>query len=109
MMNGAHRVTIDGKCYTLVLDINALADLETVINRPVLELLEAVEANAATMTEMRAIFWAMFQAHHPDVDLRTAGRLLSLAPSALGATLTDALPRPAPSDAGAAEDNQGNA
>lgn len=105
MLNGSTKAEIDGQTYTLRLDINAMADFEGATGKPAFDALEDLEAGRATVTDMRAMFWALCQAHHPDVDLRKAGVLLSQAPQAMGKAIAAAMPKPKEG----AEANEGNA
>ena len=93
MFNGTKKVTLAGKSYQLVLDINAMADFEGVAGRDAFDALEDLENGRMRVTDMRAMFWALFQAHHPDVTLRQAGQLLAENPRALGETVTAAMPK----------------
>lgn len=102
MLNGTLKVDIDGRPYTLKLDINAMADFESVAGRDAFDALEDLENGRMRVTDMRAMFWAVFQAHHPDVDLRMAGTLLTKAPDLLGKTVAAAMPKPKPDQEAAA-------
>lgn len=106
MLNGDARVMIDGVEYRLVFDINAMADFESVTERDAFDALTDLESGRMRVTDMRAMFWSTFQAHHPEVDLRQAGTLLTKAPQALGEVVGIAMPKPADATKGARAGNR---
>ena len=79
-MNGdVSFVAKDGKTYTLRLDFNALCDFGEKTGKNALEHFSQTDPSAPPKipdpSDMRALFWAALREHHPDVDLRGAGRL----------------------------------
>lgn len=102
MIKGTHKVKIAGKSYTLLFDANAMSDFETVTGIAALDELAAMEEGKVSITNMRALFWASLQEHHPETDLRAAGRLWSEAPDALNKVLNNAMPKAKSASDGAA-------
>jgi hypothetical protein len=71
----------DGKSYTLHFSTNAICELEDKLDRSFVsisnDLAKAVSApDKIRMTTLRAIFWAGLQDHHPEIDLKAAGKLI---------------------------------
>lgn len=72
----------EGKTYTLVYTNNALVELEDKLDRGIVDLsLEmqswAKDPQKIRLGLLRAVFWAGFIEHHPDVDVRAAGELIT--------------------------------
>jgi hypothetical protein len=72
----------DGKTYTLVYSNNALVELEDKLNRGIVDLTTEMSLWAQDPTKirlglLRAVFWAAFIEHHPEVDLKAAGELIT--------------------------------
>lgn len=70
-----------GKSYTLHFSTNAICELEDKLDRSFIaissELAKAASApEKIRLTTLRAIFWAGLQDHHPDIDLKAAGKLV---------------------------------
>lgn len=67
---------------TLRLDMNALADIEEILDVSLFELAEEGEKAAAnifsnlTMRKLRDIAWAMLRAHDPELTKEDVGRIL---------------------------------
>lgn len=59
---------VEGQTYKLVLDFNALCEVE--------EVLGAGGMDLARPKAIRAIFWAALLRHHPDVTVQDAGDLI---------------------------------
>lgn len=72
-------IDINGKTYTLVLDVNALCVLENVMST---EKKEATYAQVLAMAErgqlvaLRAVVWAALRQHHKEVTLEDVGKLI---------------------------------
>lgn len=93
MVTGKKRFKLGGKDYQLVLDINAMADFEGATGRDAIDALDDLQNGRMRVADMRAMFWALFQAHHPEISLRDAGTLLAENPKALGETVRAAMPK----------------
>ena len=59
---------VEGRDYKLVLDFNALCEVEDVLGADGMDL--------ARPKAIRAIFWAALLRHHPDVTVQDAGDLI---------------------------------
>jgi hypothetical protein len=66
-MRGDVTFEVEGVQYRMVLDFNALCDVETVLG-------EGVKMTGPTAT--RAVIWAGLQRHHAGLTLSTAGDLI---------------------------------
>jgi hypothetical protein len=70
--------TVGDRGYTMVLDINALCDLEEALGRPAGQVLSGLSDPAtADIRTMRAVFWAGLRKQHNDLTLTGAGELLT--------------------------------
>lgn len=81
MTNAPRDVVIDvnGKAYTLRLDLNAICTLEDVLSTPehpvtFREALDLIEQKSLRAT--RALVWAGLRQHHPTMSIEDAGDLL---------------------------------
>lgn len=96
-------LTVEGKVYRLLLDINAQVLLEQQAGRD--DTLQTVSQRAmdGSVTAARLLFWAALQRHHPDVSLEQAGDLMSSADRsallALGEAMHETTPDPKDVDA----------
>lgn len=89
-VRGEKTFEVDGETYTLQFDINGLCDLEQLMGKASAELVPMM--TAGSMTATRAVMWCGLKAKHPDVDLLTAGDLVSLlGPLQAQTLLTDAM------------------
>lgn len=59
------------KTYTLALTINAVCELEDLLQKSVSE----IEQDRGSIRTLRAMLWAALREHHP-MDLEDAGRLM---------------------------------
>lgn len=84
-LKGEVEFTVEGTTYRLVLDANALATAENILDRPVKEF------DLERIATIRALLFGGLQSHHPDVDLFGAGRLISAAPDVVGTKVGEAL------------------
>lgn len=65
--------------YTLCLSTNALCELEDITGETVTQVTEKLNGAGASMKLIRALVWAGLQDHHPDVDVKAAGKIISQA------------------------------
>lgn len=63
--------------YTLCLSANAICELEDHTGRSISEIATSLNGNNVGMKTVRALVWAALQDHHPDVDLKEAGRIIT--------------------------------
>lgn len=68
---------VDGQTYKLRLDFNAMAEFEDATGKEAFAVFAAFENGKASVKDMRAILWAGLREHHPDVDMKGAGAILS--------------------------------
>lgn len=97
---GEGEATFDfgGKTWTLRLDFNAMADFEEQTGKGFLLTLEAMGTGAASANDIRALFWAMLQDHHPELTIREAGRMVTAGMSALNQAAISAMPSAEPEE-----------
>lgn len=83
-MSNPHRGEVEieagDKTYTLVLDINAICELEELLGKSVAE----IGRDMGRIVYMRAVLWAGLKAKHP-VTLEEAGKILQEASVPLAA------------------------
>lgn len=70
-IKGEVGVKADGQDYTLLLDFNALCELEDVVPG-----LMSGGAEIQSPRAVRAVFHAALGEHHPDLDEKAAGRII---------------------------------
>lgn len=89
---------VDGVSYTIVLDHNAFAEVEDVLDVNIGELL-ALLATKQQVRHMRALLFAGLREKHPDITLRDAGNLFSAGKEeaeAIGRAIAQALEQSLP-------------
>jgi hypothetical protein len=89
----AVRFESDGDVYTLLCDMNALADFEAEFSVNAFDILGGKLAEVP-LKYLRGLFWASLQEHHPGLDLRQAGRLMQSAPEKLLEAFHASFPEP---------------
>lgn len=80
--NGEVSITIDGKVYTMAMTIDAMVALEEMFTTPqkAMTFQEVSDlCEAGSMKHLRALLWAVFQAHHPDIEIKDVSRLVQAA------------------------------
>lgn len=70
-IKGEVALTADGKDYTLLLDFNALCELEAFVPG----LMDGT-AEIKSPTAVRAVFHAALSEYHSDLDVKAAGRII---------------------------------
>lgn len=65
--------------YKLCFSANALCELEDLTGETVGAITEKLNGAGASMTLIRALVWAALQDHHPEVDIKAAGNIITLA------------------------------
>ena len=63
--------------YTLVMDYNALANLEDLTGRPAFDVLSDFEQGRGRINDIRAFVFSCARNAHPDISLNEAGDILS--------------------------------
>lgn len=75
---------VDGKTYTLRYSTDALVQLEDKLDRGIVDISAEMMTWGKTPSKMRlglirAVLWAGLQDHHPDIDIKAAGELITKA------------------------------
>lgn len=65
----------DGQTYTLSFSVNAICELEEVLDKPIGQIMGALQGDGVSMKTVRWLVWAGLQDHHEDVDEKKAGRI----------------------------------
>ncbi len=84
---GEVNLVVDGRTYTLVLDIDAMCALEEHFSTPTHDATWddiAVKVNKGSVRVVRALVWAMLQRHHPEMSVADAGHMMSDAGGLVG-------------------------
>lgn len=79
---GEVSIEIEGKSYTLSMDLDAMAALEEMFSKPnELATFDAICALAdrGSMTHLRALIWCVLHSHHPELDIKDVGKLVQKA------------------------------
>lgn len=75
-------IQVDGTTYRLIMDINALIELEDLYSTPEKEVRFAElipHLMRGSLRHIRAAVWASLRAHHPEMTVEDAGRLIQAA------------------------------
>lgn len=75
---------VDGKSYRLRYSTDALVQLEEKLDRGIVDISGEMMTWGKTPSKMRlglirALLWAGLQDHHPDIDIKAAGELITKA------------------------------
>jgi hypothetical protein len=84
---GEVNLVVDGRTFTLVLDIDAMCALEEHFSTPSHDATWdeiAAKVNKGSVRVVRALIWAMLQRHHPDLSVLDAGHLMNDAGGIVG-------------------------
>lgn len=76
---GERSIEINGKTYTLVLDIDAMCALEDLFSTPEKEMSFGdvmARAERGSIRHLRGIWWATLRRHHPEMSLTDASALV---------------------------------
>lgn len=98
---GSVALQVGDRAYTLSYSINALCELEELLDKPVASIIEAIQKPAELrMSSVRAIIWAGLQDHHQGLTVQEAGQIASeagmqAAMSKVGEAFRLAFPAPA--------------
>jgi hypothetical protein len=79
---GQVALTVEDRTYTLILDMNALCELEELLSTPSQAVTAAqafVAAANLSYRHVRALVWAALRRHHPDLTLSAVGDLIEAA------------------------------
>jgi hypothetical protein len=75
-LRGEVDLPVGDKTYTLRLSINAIVEVETLLDKGINEILATLDPASARIGTLRAILWASLQEHHPEVTLLDAGEMI---------------------------------
>ncbi len=96
---GEASIDVGGREYVLAFNINAMCEVEYVLNLSTDQILRALsKGEAAPMHVVRALLWGGLRHHHADVDLIGAGNLMEemggpgLALDGIGKAMISAFP-----------------
>lgn len=77
---GEVKLVAKGETYTLRFGSYAIAQMESELGKPMLAIaLELEDENKRGMRTLLAALWAALQEHHPETDMRGAGKILDQA------------------------------
>ena len=77
-MANPHRGQVSLGAYTLSFSINALCELEDLLDQPMAEIVAGMQSpEKMRMSTVRAMFWAALRDNHPAIDLEGAGLIVS--------------------------------
>ena len=65
--------------YTLSLSVNAMCEIEDRTQKGILDIVSEFQKKSIRFTTLRLLFWAALQDHHPEIDIRQAGDIISIA------------------------------
>ena len=80
----------EGRTYTLAFDFNSMVEYEDATGENAMNALQAFDRGELSAKQARALFWAMLTEHHPEVDIRQAGKMVMTASEKLGEALSKA-------------------
>lgn len=63
--------------YTLCLSANAMCSLEEHTGRDIGDIASSLNDNGVSMITVRSLVWAALQDHHPEIDIKGAGRVIT--------------------------------
>lgn len=82
----------DGRTLTMVFDMNTWADAEDETGLKLDALLDGLKSNSLSAKQQRALFWCALKEHHPEIDLREAGRLFVELAEAMSKAMESSMP-----------------
>lgn len=96
---GEAEAVLDGRSFRLVLDFNAMCELEDMTGRTAPEIMAEFDAGKVSFKSLRAVCLAALRRHHPEATPQDAGDLLSadmdLPARLIAATMPEAAGAPA--------------
>ncbi len=72
---GEAKIDVAGRSYTLVFDINAMCEVEYILDMDADRILRTL-VKSPSLHLIRALLWGGLRRHHADVDLYAAGDLV---------------------------------
>jgi hypothetical protein len=75
---GSVALQVGDRAYTLSYSINALCELEDLLDQPVAAIVKAIQKpDELRMHSVRALLWAGLQDHHEGLTVKEAGMIIS--------------------------------
>jgi len=96
-LKGEAGIEVEGQSYVLAFDVNAMCEVEYLLDQPTDRILRALTASPP-LHVVRALLWGGLRRHHPDLDLQAVGALMEKmggagkALEAIGEALVSAFP-----------------
>lgn len=88
--------SVDGRDWTLRMDMNAMCEFEEATGTPAIEAFQQAEQGGASIPMMRHVVFAAIKRHHPDATIEDAGDILSEDPQIVQRLMSAAAPDSAP-------------
>lgn len=77
-LRGSVPLQVSERAYTLSFSVNALCELEAELGAPIAQIAERLnDEKNISMATVRAVVWAGLQDHHPEVDIKGAGLVVT--------------------------------
>lgn len=77
---GSVAFQVGATVYTLSFSVNALCELEDMLNQPVAKIAESLnDPENVRLSTMRALAWAGLRDHHPEITIPQTGEIVSAA------------------------------
>ncbi|MFC0246791.1 GTA-gp10 family protein [Falsochrobactrum ovis] len=77
---GSVALQVGDQAYTLSFSVNALCELEDLLNLPVAKIAATMnDAEDVRISTVRALVWGALRDHHSEIDLKGAGDIASTA------------------------------
>ena len=72
---GEGAITVDGKTYTLAFDVNAMCEVEFILDKPTDLILKSLIVSPP-LHVVRALLWGGLLRHHAGIDLKQTGEII---------------------------------
>lgn len=72
---GEGAITVEGRVYTLAFDVNAMCEVEFILDKPTDLILKSLVASPA-LHVVRALLWGGLRRHHEGLDLKQCGEII---------------------------------
>lgn len=94
-MRAERKVKAAGQDWTLLMDMNALADFEDEFQESAFAVIASLDdpnGNALPFLKLRRLMHVALRQNHPDATISDAGRVLSENPEVVGELIAEAMP-----------------
>lgn len=93
-MKGEAEVKLaDGRILRLAFDANAWVEVEDLLGKPTPEIIDELQSGKAYMRTQRALMWGGLRKHHPEIEIKEAGELLTEAAEQMSKALQGGMPQ----------------